>query len=293
MTDETISGQETRDNPAGEAAAPLAPAEALAERLASLEARLARHERGFALLNRKLHSLHETLLRMNAREAPPEVNDPLAASYPIERRLRAPEDPTILAFAGQALVPGMPRHEFWSMLDPRPANVFLVKDFLQCAYQQGLLGLSADVPSTAALLRGLLPAGQRRLATMGSSAGGFAAILFGVLLGADRILTFGPQTIITAKVFDHYDNQQSTFADVVKNGRDWLDLAALLRANPGFGGQIRLYYAQDYEMDRVAAARLRGFDCVELVAVPGKTHGVARALLRDGSFGAALDWALG
>lgn len=293
MTDETHPGQEVTDRPeGGEIAAP-APGEALAERLAQIEARLARHERGFAILNRKLHSLHETLLRLNAREAPPDVNDPLAANYPIERRLRAPEDPSILAFAGQALIPGMPRHEFWSMLDPRPANVFLIKDFLQCAYQQGLLGLSHDVPSTVEVLRAQLPAGQRRLVTMGSSAGGFAAILFGVLMGAERIVAFGPQTIITAKIFAHYDNQQSTFGDVVRNGRDWLDLAAVLRANPGFGGRIRLYYAQDYEMHRVAAARFRDFDCVELVPVPGKTHGVARAMLRDGSFGAALDWALG
>jgi hypothetical protein len=73
-----------------------------------------------------------------------------------------------------------------------------VRDVDQCWYQRGLRGLSRDVPSTVdALTRVIGEAGDGRRVFVGSGAGGYAAILFGVLCGADEVVAFAPQATIT------------------------------------------------------------------------------------------------
>jgi hypothetical protein len=99
---------------------------------------------------------------------------------------------------------------------------------------------------------------------LGTSMGGYAAMLFGHYLKADIVHAFGAQTHIdmkSAKVADK---------DVPESHRD---LAILLRQ---WNGRTRymMYYNEGYEPDRLAAERMAGIEGVELVPLPGNTHNV-------------------
>lgn len=72
----------------------------------------------------------------------------------------------------------------------------------------------------------------RRVTTVGSSAGGYMAILFGILLGADSIYAFSPQVNLHEYHKDHeiseYDNYVNT-PDIAKH----MDLVPLIRDYKG------------------------------------------------------------
>ncbi|RVQ21835.1 tetratricopeptide repeat protein [Sinorhizobium meliloti] len=77
------------------------------------------------------------------------------------------------------------------------ANKLHVKDRTgQSWFHEGVEGFSCDVRSTAAALGTFIRAGRfKRVTCIGASMGGYAAILFGAKLKADRVVAFSPQTI--------------------------------------------------------------------------------------------------
>ena len=75
----------------------------------------------------------------------------------------------------------------------KPFNRILVRDIRNSWYHRGIPGLGSHVDEVAASLRGLVRSIRpSRVLTIGQSMGGYAAILFGMLLDADRIIAFGP-----------------------------------------------------------------------------------------------------
>src|SRR4051794_31750462 len=93
---------------------------------------------------------------------------------------------------------GMPVFEFFSLLareDPEVKRVF-VRDLRQAWYQHGIEGIGADVPEAATRLRRLAAdSGAERVVTIGASAGGFGAILFGALVEGGEGHAFSPPTV--------------------------------------------------------------------------------------------------
>jgi len=72
-------------------------------------------------------------------------------------------------------------------------NRILVRDPSNGWYHRGVPGLGAHVDEVAGTLRGLIQSIRpSRVITIGQSMGGYAAILFGTLIRADRIVAFGP-----------------------------------------------------------------------------------------------------
>jgi len=72
-----------------------------------------------------------------------------------------------------------------------------VRDLEQCWYQRGLKGLGTNVLDAAG---GLLKVGQQLFTNENRlrwhASGGFAAAMFGSLLGADEVIAISPQTTI-------------------------------------------------------------------------------------------------
>jgi hypothetical protein len=72
-------------------------------------------------------------------------------------------------------------------------NRLLVRDLQNSWYHRGVPGLGTHVDEVAGTLRSLIRSIRpSRVMTIGQSMGGYAAILFGMLLRADRIVAFGP-----------------------------------------------------------------------------------------------------
>ncbi len=77
-----------------------------------------------------------------------------------------------------------------------PCNYILVRDPSNDGwYNQGVEGLGFSIDDVSASLREIIKRmGGNKLFVLGSSMGGYAAILFGSRLNADKVLAFSPQT---------------------------------------------------------------------------------------------------
>lgn len=110
-------------------------------------------------------------------------------------------DTLIVSFAGYAKqVGGIPRHEFVRFLETQFAHTsrHFYMDPDVNLYHNGIRGLTKSVDETADYLRKEVQ-GYRNVLFLGASGGGYAAILFGSLLGVQSVVAFIPQTVRRAK----------------------------------------------------------------------------------------------
>ncbi|MCW5736186.1 MAG: hypothetical protein KIS73_18800 [Enhydrobacter sp.] len=241
------------------------------------------------LLRTKFFVLQEAFVRSQSVDLT-ELGGPLSEISPLEYARVQDARLNLLVFAGMATRLSMPSAEFFGTFSRRghdDISIFYAKDFYQCWYQRGLLGLSTDVPGTVDYLRNLLGAGADRAVTFGTSAGGFAAILFGVLLGARKVVAFGPQTRLDRRVYKRFRTVDSRKRDVELDS-DFLDLRAVIERSQ-FGGTIEVHYGIDNMVDREAAEHLGGLPGVELIGHPHDGHQLARIMRDDGSLDRVID----
>lgn len=110
----------------------------------------------------------------------------------------------IVSFAGCGKgMTNMPMFEFRHFLTKvfPTANLLFLKDDNKAWYNKGIVGISRDVPTTVDFLLKKIK-GYTHVAFIGSSAGGYAAILFGSLLNITIVLAFRPQTIVEKDCMD-------------------------------------------------------------------------------------------
>lgn len=137
-----------------------------------------------------------------------------------------PGAPLLLSF-GFVSWDSPPRFDFFGRskkleaLTQQPLNRILLRDPLNAWYQRGVPGLGETVDDVAQGLRSLIAqAAPSKVITIGQSMGGYAAILFGQLLGVDQILAFGPLSFL-----------DSARAKQIGDRR-WLSVMEALEADP-------------------------------------------------------------
>lgn len=203
---------------------------------------------------------------------------------PIER-LDGQNGATIMAFSGLTLELSMPVAEFYRMSAEHGQTVYFIKDHLQAWYQRGLLGLSHDVPSTVEALARITAGDSPDLRTFGTSAGGFAAILFGVLLKARKVVAFSPQTIIDPSTVEAFKSQDTRAADAL-SGAGYLDLLPIVAQNRDT--EIHIYYGSGHIGDMKSATRLQGLPNVTLHPHPHDSHNIGGWMKQHGLLENAL-----
>jgi hypothetical protein len=157
-------------------------------------------------------------------------------------------------------------------------NVVVFQDGYQALYQRGISG---EIDSFDALLawqrefRSRLPH-VRRLFCLGNSSGGYAALLAGYLLRADRVWAFAPPT---------------RFWDLVTSAPglapERRDLAIQLGADNGVT-LYDIFFNETHARDRDAAARIAGCPGVRLWPQPGSGHNVVKTMIEHGTLRAAV-----
>ncbi|HEV7455613.1 MAG TPA: hypothetical protein VGN96_02455 [Roseococcus sp.] len=139
----------------------------------------------------------------------------------------------------------------------------------------------ADYAGVLALLRGQAEAlGATRLACLGNSAGGYAALRYALDLGAEAALAFSMPTNPQAR----HDPQVSPALHGIarRNPGLVLDLAQAYAAVPRPPRAI-LCFGDGHEGDRREAERMKGLPGVRLVVAEGLAdHGAIRWFLRQG-----------
>lgn len=210
-------------------------------------------ETKLSLLNGKLNNMHEALNYLDIFKMK-EFNDSSSKMLPIEI-VNKGSSKTLITFGGMASGISMPPKEFFNSLVEKNINIIFVKDFKQCWYQEGFLGKTTDITSSINYLENIIPKESRELITLGASAGGYAAIRFGIELNACRIMAFSPQTLIdkeTASVFS------KDCLNTLNFDSDDLDLRKILSRKKE-KSNIEVYYGQLNNRDRINAEYIKEY----------------------------------
>jgi tetratricopeptide (TPR) repeat protein len=185
----------------------------------------------------------------------------------------------VLVFTGADDGISMPLNLFDRYLAPLEVTTIYLKDFRRLVYLRGIRSVSDDYPGALAALRTILERyGAKRLATIGSGDGAFAAIRYGVELGAARVLATGPVTHLPEEPVSRLDQRRNfgraQIAAMV--APDMTDLKPFLesRTHPT---KIELFFRQEDERERGEARRISHVPGVRLHPIAG---GAATALHR-------------
>jgi len=169
------------------------------------------------------------------------------------------EKPTLLVlFAGLGVGNNPPTFIFYNFLKDFPqVDKLFVRDLSRRWYLDGLGDLARNVEETSRLLSQRM-ADYDRTVFVGSSAGGMAAILYGELTGAHKVLSFAPQTVLTeAKEREIGDERWPRLMKKLRScdgARQFLDLNNMAP----FSTAIDIHYAVNCEHDKLHAQRIAG-----------------------------------
>ena len=101
---------------------------------------------------------------------------------------------------------------------------------------------------------------------MGTSMGGYAAMLFGHYLEADTVYAFGAQSLI------NMDGVNTDDEGIPMAHRDLSELLSDWNGRTCY----KMFYNEGFEPDRIAAERMADCPGVELIPMPGNTHNVLK-----------------
>jgi hypothetical protein len=176
---------------------------------------------------------------------------------------------TIVAFSG--IAPQNHVYEWTKALADLPVNVVGVQDPDNSWWQRNAREMATSIRYALGSVSG------DRWIALGASAGGFGAIRFGGSLGAERIVTFVPQTacgITKRRLGDH------RWREYCEGTLDF-DLAR-------WADGVEIHVGED-PLDVLHAERLRG---ARITRYPGIGHDLPHRLKEDGRLAAILEDAI-
>lgn len=201
-----------------------------------------------------------------------------ALAYPsrslvVDRAPGTDADPAMVAFGGLSNGTDAAPYEFVRQTGDLGIHRVFVRDLGQCWYQRGLPGTADGVAATATeLTRVLDDLAPSRRVLVGNSSGAFAAVLFGVLCGADEVVAFGPLSSLSRwnrlASRDRRWSAQVRAARRAAVDRAHLDLERLLAAHPDHG-RITIHYGELDPRDTRSAMRLARLPGIRVVGHPG------------------------
>jgi len=109
--------------------------------------------------------------------------------------------PLVIAFGGMSSMIAMPVYEFKRFLQGHfDCHFMFVRDRHQCWYFKGVHGLGDSIDESVKTMYSIIEGiPHSKVITLGTSAGGYGALVFGSLLKVDTIMAFNPQTFLDSK----------------------------------------------------------------------------------------------
>ncbi len=214
---------------------------------------------------------------------------------PLSLDMAADSQTLLLAFGGMVGRIGIPPFEFFSLTGAMPVKRLFVRDLRQAWYHHGIPRHGSTIPEVAeSLARLIADHDVERLVVAGTSAGGYAALVFGTLLGADTVLCFAPQTVLDLDILADMDDHRWDYRIAEHPGTGildahWTDLRRALpeahradttrRADTSY----RIYFDDSLRGDRLHAERLADLAGVRLYRFGRGGHNIARTLRQTGA----------
>jgi hypothetical protein len=201
-------------------------------------------------------------------------------------------DTLVIAFTGGAHWINIPLFEFLETTQILKYNRILLKDKYRMFYHYGVDWRRRDWPRLLKFLdvqiQELRP---KRLFCIGSSSGGYAALIAGHYLNADYIHAFGPQTILRLDEEGIREallpKHRRRLAASKRTFREVLDLVPLLKSGEG-KSQIFVHYCNGHLQDRAFAERVAELPRVTTFGYPCDVHEVAISLAKQRFLGELL-----
>ena len=194
-------------------------------------------------------------------------------------------DSLILAFGGINGGLHMPPFEFFNTLKGIPSKKIFVRDLRQCWYHQGIPGYGNTISQLQLQLFELIKDSEaKRVIALGASSGGYAALLFGLLLQLDEVHAFSPKTNINPVIRFlnrdlRYRRRGLALLCSPRAQRKFFDIAPLLRQQSQ-PIDIHLHFGDQHRSDTHHAQRIAHDSRVHLHPYAYDKHLVA-AHLRD------------
>jgi len=205
----------------------------------------------------------------------------------------------LLTFGGMKSLAGLASFEFVNLTSELPVKRMFVRDPRQSWYHRGMPQHGTTLASVVDSVGELLARYDvRRLVVAGNSAGGYAALVFGTLLGAHTVVCLAPQTVLDSEILAQMDDHRwdDLLEPLVRKGAlepSWTDLRRALPQARHANTRYNIYFDETIEGDRLHAERLRGLEGVHLYRFGRGGHGLARALRDCGALERILRNALG
>jgi hypothetical protein len=195
-----------------------------------------------------------------------------------------PESATlVVAFAGlRGFLGGLPAFEFRQILSSVDVKSAFLRDHYAAWYHRGVVDVGPGIDSVVDRLR-LLENEADRIVMIGNSAGGYAALLFGALLGREAH-AFSPQTFIDPDLLraagdDRWDEElEALLASGRFDGR-YADLAPVLAESEG---SFHLYYGALNDEDAKHVDHVRAIESVTAHEIEDSDHRVVKVLRDSG-----------
>jgi hypothetical protein len=190
----------------------------------------------------------------------------------------------LISFGGIANRLPIPVFEFMRSLDPFRINKVFIRDFRQCWYTNGIQGITESPAETIVYLRGLIDKyGKDRCLFLGNSAGGYAALLYGHLLGIDETHAFSPQTFIDRwHRLIYFDHRWATEIRNLNRGYgEFFDVKAVMQRSKNMKTAHNIYWDSHHRLDNIHASRITGQN-VQHVKMKAGGHAVIKHLRDTG-----------
>ncbi len=194
-------------------------------------------------------------------------------------RLERNPDSDVLAvvFSHVSEQPG--RFSFYGSFRDVAVNKLFVNTPCNGWYRDGVPGLGGDVDSAAGGMRILMQqVAPRTVVCIGNSMGAYAALLFGVLINADRILAIGPETLV-----DQPGSRSRGFLAGRSPPAFYADLLPVL-SRPAADRQTSILIGESDPVDLECACRVAHLPGMGLRSLRGVGHEVPALLHRFGAW---------
>jgi pimeloyl-ACP methyl ester carboxylesterase len=171
----------------------------------------------------------------------------------------------------------------------RHINKVLVRDSGNAWYHRTIAGLGEHPDETAASLRALIAAiAPSKVITIGQSMGAYAAVMYGLLLGVDSVIAFGPLSFLEVPLALQYHERRwlAVMRDLARNppASGYYDLARLPRGRTAlhivFGtSPDQAGATESVNLDAMHAHRLAALGNCTLYPYPFSGHPVVQHLI--------------
>tara|TARA_Y100000389_G_scaffold196763_1_gene230221 strand:- start:2013 stop:2714 length:702 start_codon:yes stop_codon:yes gene_type:complete len=211
-------------------------------------------------------------------------------------------DTLVVSFAGNGLKSygNRPIFTFYTMFKDYPnIDKLFIRDFKCYYYINVLENHTKNLEETVKFIENLtVRRNYKKIIAIGCSSGGFAAILFGHLLKFDKVLAFGPQTVLSvekeSEILDSYMNVNTCkFLRQQNKNNEFYQKCLNLKNFIPFDTKIELHYSgrANYGCDKRYANYIESENC-KLIEHNYDNHNVAKELKNDDKLKHIIDNAI-